>query len=89
MRRGCGFFLWLFNLFMNSMVRGAMETFVGGCVTARQKEGGEKDEDVEKMLNEVKAKWKRYKPIRGKLEYCTKGGGGTCDMSVKGKKLRK
>ena len=96
-RQGCVMSSWLFNLFLDNMVREAMEKFVGGVQMEATKVQlllfaddlmlvAEKDEVVEsnlRMLYKVLEKWK-MQINWGKTKVLTvKRGSGTCNTSVK------
>ena len=102
-RQGCVMALWLFNLYEDNMVREAMEMFVGGVKLEKTTVQlllfandlllvAEKDKDVERnlrTLDEVMEKWEMWINWRKTKVMTVKRGGGTCNISVKGRKLRK
>ena len=100
-RQGCVMSPWLFNLYMDNIVREARQKFVGGV----QMEEivvqlllfaddlmlvAENNEDVERnlrVLDDVMEKWKMRINWRKTKVLTVKRGSGTCDISVKGEKI--
>ena len=98
-RQGCVMSSWLFKLFMDSMVREAMEKFVGGVqmeattvqlllhIADNLMLVAKKDENVESDLRKLDGsdgQWKIQINWGKTKVLAVKGGGGTCDVSVKG-----
>ena len=89
---------WLFNLYMDHIVREAMEKFVGEVQLEETMVQlllfaddlmlvAEKDEDVErnlKTLDEGMEKWRIRINWRKTKVLTVKRGGDTCDLSVTG-----
>ena len=97
-RQGCVMSPWLFNVYMDRIVREAKERFSGGVKLEESNVQfllfvddlilvAEREEDVENNLNildEVMAKWS-MKVNWGKTKaLVVKRGGGSCNVSVKG-----
>ena len=97
-RQGCVMSPWLFNVYMDRIVREAKERFSGGVKLEESDVQfllfaddlilvAEREEDVENNLNildEVMAKWS-MKVNWGKTKaLVVKRGGGSCNVSVKG-----
>ena len=97
--QGCIMSPWLFNLYMDNIVREAR--LVGGVEMEETVVQlllfaddlmlvAENDENVERnlrMLDEVMEKWRMLINWRKTKVLTVKRGGGTCDVSVKGEKI--
>ena len=97
-RQGCTMSPWLFNIFMDNIVREAKQRFDGGV----EMETGtiqlllftddlmlvaERDKDAErnvKVLDEVMKKWRMAINWRKTKAMVVKRGGGTCNIAVNG-----
>ena len=98
MRQGCTLSPWLFNLFLDNIVREARESFQGGVQLEASKVQflmfvdnlavvTEKEEDMKRnveVLNEVMTEWKMKINWEKTKVLVVQRGGGTCHIVVDG-----
>ena len=98
MRQGCTLSPWLFNLFLDNIMRGARESFQGGVQLEASKVQflmfaddlavvTEKGEDMKRnieVLNEVMTKWKMKINWEKTKVLVVQWGDGTCHIVVDG-----
>ena len=103
MRQGCVMSPWLFNVYMEHIVREAKERFSGGVKLEDRNVQfhlfadylmlvAEKEEDVEgnpRFLDGVMAEWQMKINWGTTKAMVVKRGGGSCNVSVKGEKIEK